>query len=647
MRNVSRAALWVAGLMVMALFVAHCGDSTVRVTTGVSPTPGTFGGTTGTGEAITIVVGSIDRITVGCHGETLAESFVPPAPVNSDGTFDVEVIDKGKTVHVSGRFGTNNSVAGTLDDEAGECDTTFDATRSTGNATATRTPTPVSSDTSTPTATPTETVPPTGETATPTPTSSSSGGTTPTATSTPSAACPSKIEFVGTSTKGVLDAGWTGQSHDSQVVTDGKITVAASCSVATKPCGTCTVSGPIPNVNADKGDINNQRCTGDTSIKCSNTTHCPGGKGDCEFYFGSYLPLSAGGVSTCVGNQVDGSITGTANTNEAGSGAGSSQSSVKLISSVYSGPTADTPCPKCIGDKVANDGKLEGTCSGGKNSGKSCDINGSSPNVYFGNTSLDCPPADTGKIADLPINLASTTGTATRTLTADSPNCRATGFTTLKCFCDTCNNLAATPCSTNADCTAVGATICGGKRCQGGTNNGAPCTTGSQCPGTMSCGVRGAATATNSCDGNCIPDGGNEGMCEGDPFDRFCGPSATFTACTEDLQCAPFNRCNGGTNNGALGCTGPAQCPGGSCEIQVCGATPATAKHRDCYTDNGEMGQSVSATGKADPPKNGESNPTLAALFCIGPTSSDAVNSVAGLPGLGRLELPGHAREIP
>ena len=37
------------------------------------------------------------------------------------------------------------------------------------------------------------------------------------------------------------------------------------------------------------------------------------------------------------------------------------------------------------------------------------------------------------------------------------------------------------------------------------------------------------------------------------------------------------------------------------------------------------------------------SNPTLASLFCIGPTTSGSVNAAAGLPGLGRLELQGHA----
>jgi hypothetical protein len=42
-----------------------------------------------------------------------------------------------------------------------------------------------------------------------------------------------------------------------------------------------------------------------------------------------------------------------------------------------------------------------------------------------------------------------------------------------------------------------------------------------------------------------------------------------------------------------------------------------------------------------------EADPTLAAMFCIGPTTSGAVNGAAGLPGLGKIELPGHARGLP
>ena len=425
-------------------------------------------------------------------------------------------------------------------------------------------------------------------------------------------ACPSKMEVMGTSgSQGVLDTGWTGLGHNSRVVSAGKITVnLVSCQNATEPCGTCELSGPVANVNADKGDISNQRCTGDTRTMCTSDGNCS--SGTCEFYVGTYLPLAADGVSTCVGNQIDGSITGTANINETGPGAGTISSGVKLTSHVYIAAARDEPCPHCDGDTTTNDGIRGGTCHGGKNNGLSCDVNGESPNIYFGKTSLDCQPLDGTKVAELPINLAATTDTATMTLSASSPNCRAAGFTTRKCFCDTCNNMAATPCSSNADC---GGGICGGKRCQGGPNNGNPCSATSECtPGV--CSVPGQATAPNDCsDANCSSSGGNEGSCAAGPVDQYCGPTATFQICYSNSDCAAF--------------------PGDTCQA------PAP---RPCFMENGA---SVSAIGRADPPMGGESDPTLASLFCVGPTSSGAVNVAFGLPGLGRLELPSRFRELP
>ena len=128
----------------------------------------------------------------------------------------------------------------------------------------------------------------------------------------------------------------------------------------------------------------------------------------------------------------------------------------------------------------------------------------------------------------------------------------------------------------------------------------------------------GSPTKPNECDdANCTPTTGNEGVCTAGPFEQFCGPTATFAGCTTDADCAPY--------------------PGNTCSV---------GKLRGCFTDNGTVAATVNATGLAEPPVNGQSNPTLAALFCIGPTGSGAVNGVAGLPGLGRLELPGHTREF-
>ena len=101
------------------------------------------------------------------------------------------------------------------------------------------------------------------------------------------------------------------------------------------------------------------------------------------------------------------------------------------------------------------------------------------------------------------------------------------------------------------------------------------------------------------------------------PFEQFCGPTQTFR-----------------------GCSGDGDCP-------LAGDTCSIGKNRPCFPDNGTINGSVTATGEADPPVGGVAHPTLATLFCIGRTSSGAVNGAAGIPGLGRVEIAGTATEIP
>jgi hypothetical protein len=71
--------------------------------------------------------------------------------------------------------------------------------------------------------------------------------------------------------------------------------------------------------------------------------------------------------------------------------------------------------------------------------------------------------------------------------------------------------------------------------------------------------------------------------------------------------------------------------PGNTCSIR---------KYRGCFTDNGVIGGSVTATGTVDPPVGGVASPVLGAFSCQGISASGAVNSVAGYPGLARLIAP-------
>jgi hypothetical protein len=278
-------------------------------------------------------------------------------------------------------------------------------------------------------------------------------------------------------------------------------------------------------------------------------------------------------------------------------------------------------------------------------------VNGASPNAHLGDTSLDCRPLPVSLIGTLPIDLTSTTGTRTRTLTPASVNCRAAGFTTYECMCDTCNAPGVVPCTQDADCPnppgPIGP-ICGGLRCLGGANVGAACTVDGDCPGS-SCGRTGAATHPNECDlgpGDCTITSGNEAECAGGPTHLFCEPNATMVACTAfgdaDCDAAGLQSCFGGANAGAV-CTVASECPGGTCDFDNC----TGIQQRECFSDQGVAGGTVTATGVTDAPVLDESDPTLAALFCLGPVSSSLVNAVLGLPGLGRIELGGHARGLP
>jgi hypothetical protein len=112
-----------------------------------------------------------------------------------------------------------------------------------------------------------------------------------------------------------------------------------------------------------------------------------------------------------------------------------------------------------------------------------------------------------------------------------------------------------------------------------------------------------------------ISAGSTEGLCESTPIDRVC-QKESFRGCSQNADCP----------------NQPDTC---------------IARLRPCSLDNGLVGGSVTAKGRADPPdQNGVSNPTFAALFCIPPVAQASINTAGGLPGLGRIELPLVSTEI-
>ncbi len=422
----------------------------------------------------------------------------------------------------------------------------------------------------------------------------------------PFGSCPTRLTFTADGPAVDLDTGSSGYAHDSKVPTNGRLTLDVSgCAGTLQPsCGQCNVSGPVDNDGGDAFD--NHRCANSPWNTCSTDGDCP--TGTCVFFFGAPLPLAAGGVQTCVLNQIAAPISGTIDF-----GDGSSTTHVRLRSTVStSGESLEHPCPVCE----------NGVCNHGPRQTLPCKPQGSG---VHGAVSLDCPPGGSDGI--LSIDLLLTTGTQTRTLSTANPPCSADPGSGKRCLCDTCNNANQEPCSTNADCPPSGGNpgICGGRRCAGGTNAGGPCSGASACPGGGNCSKPGQPTYPNPCvddslipgDGSICQDiGNNEGVCPELPATQRCSIN-TYRTCLSNADCV---------------------CPG-CAPGQICAPAPTL-----CFPLNGNDGETLSVSGSPDPTCGDDvATPTLSALFCVGPVTPPAVNIAGGLPGPGRVRIPGTA----
>jgi hypothetical protein len=443
-------------------------------------------------------------------------------------------------------------------------------------------------------------------------------------------ACPARFELVADASDpdSRIDAGWTGFVHEGLFLSDAKVTLAVtSCDdgdgadLARDPrCGVCTLAGPVPNAAAGAGDVPNRRCTGDPSLACATDLDCAG-SGACAFFVGAPLPftLPSGGcacsVGGCVCSQSLGScvlthfaepLTGTIDVES-----GEMALAATVTSRVVYPVDLDAPCPICAGDATPNDGTPDGTCTAGPRSGQPCDAHGTSPIGPFGATSFDCP-VDPSTLAGAEAHtsrLVLATAGRTATITAASPGCTATGYSALRCACDTCSDGAATPCASDADC-APGDT-CGGLRCLGGPNHGDVCTlrglSDPACAGAP-CGTVGTPTQPSSClDTVCTPIGGGRGQCAAGPWDLVCGPVETYRYCGADSDCPVA---------------------GDICQ----------ARARACFLDNGVIGGTIDAEGTPDVPMGDVASPILAGVTC--PSSPVGYGAgVMGLPGPMRVTL--------
>jgi hypothetical protein len=373
-----------------------------------------------------------------------------------------------------------------------------------------------------------------------------------------------------------LDTGWQGLSHDADVNERQQAVANLDCGASSAPCGVCDVTG----VSADNRAC---RCANDNQAICdqpfaADADDCGGAICDC--YLGPPLPLSAGNTPACVVNRLSEDISGTLNV-DTGEGA----SDVNLRSVVYLGIGVFDPCPYCDGDTTVGDGVRDGTCVGlGANEGAPCDadaVNTSFPWISSSDqgsgTSLDCFPDPGKNVSGAGLRIDLPLSTATQQLTSNVI-CGFNQVLSELCPCGLCSGDQAITCTANADCAAVGAGNCanafGGEARQQG------------CLGDLIC--------------NDV--GGGEGECNQAPV-NYCDAAlrangVPFISCNSNLDCAAS--------------------PGsGNCTL---------SEPRECFLPT------IVAEGVPDP-----DYPIGVATFCIAKTSSGGINSVAGLPGPGRV----------
>jgi len=480
-------------------------------------------------------------------------------------------------------------------------------------------------------------------------------------------ACPSSATFESDPNDPAsgIDSGFSGFAHGMATLGQALVTVSLSGGTSGTPglrdpdCGVMTVGGPIPNPAAGAGQIDNRRCSVDSSMPCSVDSDCSAAE-TCVTYFGSFLPLSAGGVSSCITNRFVAPIVGTADIET-----GSSATTVALTSEIVLGMSIGKPCANCLGDLVVNDGSLDGTCDSGTRMGMGCDVGGVSPQPAFngtptGNpneyctaagvplpccsgpdtgscvtgTSLDCPAGAGSNI--LPIDLSNSTGSEALTVSASGPPCTANGFGGATCMCDTCNTAAAEPCNSDADCPGAALGSCGGLRCTTGGSSGATCTmTGS--------------VADPACHAHCTGAGVPDACCTGPGTGFFCSACTTPGEPTRPNHCVSGLCTAGVCTDFAPGYCGPQETFRGCLANSHCpflGDT-CSAVGQPCFEDDGVVGGIIAATGTADLPVNDTARPTVVATFCIPPVAEPAINTASGFPGAARVTLAGEAFGLP
>ena len=445
--------------------------------------------------------------------------------------------------------------------------------------------------------------------------------------------------------------------------------------VATTPCDRQTDCGA------------GETCRG----QCDESPYC------VKIHNGDPLPISRGGSTpVCVRSEFRADASGTSDLSN-----GSSESFISLYSLVHiagggQGLGTQKPCPTCGG--FCNTGErqylpCEGSCSvttatscrfesdcpggesctsattdcgagvtcnlglvcsGGPNDGLGC--RPSAATTFFGITSNDCPPSPTTNASGAGLEIYFTPATTGSVAMAASLPCEALGFENYDCPCPGDGAVPPEPNSCNYGC-------------NGGAELGTGCSTGDGGKGKATVCIGGTAPPLTACDDNGDCPGGtcssNPTHCLGDAATDLlgcvdsstCGSGSCVDACPSGrcvLLCSPGDTVAGGSDLAVEGecAAGPATylCDGKT--FLSCAAAYAGTLAGCEAGDNGVLGDAddipgagtcteepkacfqypVAATGTPD-----GTNPSTVAAYCIGSTSSSAVNGSAGLGGPGRL----------
>lgn len=382
-------------------------------------------------------------------------------------------------------------------------------------------------------------------------------------------------------TNTTLSTGYTGAAFGADVIEGYEGAVTVDCS-GSDDCSACTVT-----LDAVKDQGNAYcRCDNDVTATCDTINGADAddcGGGDCSCFFGPPLPLAAGGVSTCVVNEIVQELDGVADI-----GNGDSTTTVSSQAKVHTGGTGTLtqPCPICTGDNTPNDGVRDGVCDGGDRDGLACDENGNTAS-FGGGLSYDCQPDPGTNVTGTGLVLALELTTATTALD-QSIDCGG-GLTGNDCHCRSCAADATVGCNSDQDCVDAGVGgVCG---------NGAE-----------------PQTQPNSCsDATCTSNGDGTGF-------GLCLSNAPASFCEGAVQAS---------GKGIIPCSNNGDCDAvdSSCDGGDCGDCTISAAV-ECF--DGTIG----AEGTP-----GSLGAELVSTFCTAHTGNAGVNAAGGLPGPGRLVL--------